>query len=241
MASNTTIEAPKPSAAETQMQQMQLGILQQQQADWSAMQPLMLQGMGYQQNADGTITQLSQEQQYAAMSPQQQQQYDLQQAAYDRQMAAYAGELPVSPALEADLQKQQEMIGERLSQSLGPDWMNSTSGQQAMSEFQTKAELLREESRRGAMSTQAGIYGGMSQLGSGSQQQMLGNLGSYPGATSGLFGNLQQGQQSGQYYSGLGLQANMANSQLEAQKWAGLMGGMGSLAGAGLMAYGLKK
>lgn len=241
MAGDTTIEAPQMSPQEKQLQAEQLKILQQQQGIYENLMPLMASNLGLIQDPNtGEYRQMTPEEYQSSLTPLQQQAYDVQSAAYDRLMKAYAGELEVSPQLESDLQEQQKMIEERLSRSLGPNWMNSTAGQQAMSEFQTKAELLREEARRGILGQGSQNYLGSLGATSGLSGQQTGSLQNLSLGNLGALSGYSQAQQPYQYYNNLDFQADAANAQMNAQKFAGLMGGLGSLTGAGITAWGLK-
>jgi len=223
----TTVEAPKPSAAEIEMQKEQLKILQQQKAWTEEMEPYTLKGLGLKRGDDGQLEYMTEAERIEGMGALELAQYELTKRSQERQAQAYAGELPISPAMEKSLAEQEQQMTEALSQRLGPDWMKTTSGQQAMSEFQKRSELLREEARRGAITSEGGLL--MSNLG------FLGNVegaktqqaSAFPYRTSGLFSGYGQAQQPHQYYSGLQHQTNISN----AQNKAGLMQGYGQLAG----------
>jgi hypothetical protein len=152
---------------------------------------------------------------------------------------AYAGELPISPALEKSLADQLSQMTEALSQRLGPNWMKTTAGQQAMSTFTQRVDLLREEARRGAISGEGGLL--LSNLG------YLGNVrgartaevANYPSRTSGLFQGYGVLQQPYQKQRQMELSAAIATAESKATSTAGFWGGMGNLAGAGMQAAGL--
>jgi len=116
---------------------------------------------------------LTEEELVAQMTPVERRNYELEKQYYERSQQALAGTLPVSPALEADLAAQEKAIADSLSQRLGPNWMLSTPGIKTMAEFKQKAELLREEARRGAIST------GEALLYSSAGRQPQGKLGLY--------------------------------------------------------------
>ena len=152
-------------------------------------------------------------------------------------MRAYAGELPVSPALEQELNNQYKQLSEALSQRLGPGWMETTAGQQAMSTFMQKANLVREEARRGEIT--GGTSSTLSNLTymGGSREAKASGAYAFPSRTSGLFGGYGQAMQPYQTQRQMQLQASMANAQSQ----SGLLGGLGQLAGAGIQAYGTYK
>ena len=60
----------------------------------------------------------------------------------------------VSPLLESQLAKEEKQLGEQLSQKLGPNWQASTPGIQSMDTFKTRADLLRDESARATKTQQ---------------------------------------------------------------------------------------
>ena len=124
--------------------------------------------------------------------------YEIEQLQQERLRKAYAGELPISPALEQKLTKQEEQIAEALNRRLGSGWQSTTSGQQAMSTFRKDANLIREETRRGEISSGTGLL--LSNLGligqiagqttgqsvSQGNLQALTQMGAFPQRTGGL-------------------------------------------------------
>ena len=233
----TTVAAPVPTAEERALQAEQLKILQQQTAETAQMRPYVLKGMGLMEE-DGNLRYMSEDERTAGMSDLERGQYDITKQSQARQAQAYAGELPISPALEKSLTDEQAKMSEALSQRLGPNWMQTTPGQQAMGEFTQRADLVREEARRGAMSTEGGML--LSNLGylgntQGMQTQMAGQ---FPTRTSGLFQGYGQAQSPYQQQRSMQMQASMANAQSQDSQQAGLMGGIGSLVGSGMQAYG---
>ena len=234
---DTTVQAPKPTAEEIALQREQLNILQQQQAETEMMKPYVLSGMGLVEE-DGTLRYMTEDERIAGMSELEKSQYDIAKQQQERLAKAYAGELDISPALEESLQQQEQQMSEALSQRLGSNWMQTTSGQQAMSEFQKNAELLREEARRGAMSTEGGLL--LSNLGylGNTQGAQTTYAAQYPTRTSGLFQGYGVLQSPYQQQRQMEYQASIANAQAKAQSQSGLMSGLGQLAGAGMQAYG---
>lgn len=238
MGGSTTVEAPQPSKEEIALQQAQLDILNKQQSDTAKMEPYILSGMGLKLDANGNYVRMTEAEKYAAMTSLEKAQYDVAKQQQDRLKKAFAGELPVSPALEKSLSDEQRKMAEALSQRLGPNWMETTPGQQAMSTFQQRADLLREEARRGEMTSGQGLL--MTNLGylGNTQAQDVSQAAQFPTRTSGLFQGYGQAQQPYQYYSGMQYNANVQNAQNNAASQAGLLGGIGSLFGAGASAYG---
>lgn len=258
---STTVESPQPSSTEIALQQEQLELLREQRAESEMLKPYILAEMGYKE-VDGELVALTEDELYSNMTPLEQTNYDLQksymeglveslplmnetnQLALERYRKALAGELDVSPALEAELADQQSELEEYLSQRLGPDWRETTAGIQSLSEFNTRAEQLREASRYGELSTSQGLalaqqdrLLNQTQWQNNLSQQTLGNLYGYSNYGGQLFNNYSTAMQPYQYYSGLGLQASMAN----AQNSSSMYGALGSLGGTGMMAYALKR
>ncbi len=106
-----------------------------------------------QMGLSDTGDKLTEDQLLANMTDTERRNYELEKAYQERQLNALSGKLPVSPALEQDLAAQEKALSESLSQRLGPNWMLSTPGQKAMADFKQRAELMREEARRGQIST----------------------------------------------------------------------------------------
>lgn len=233
---STTVEAPKPSPEEAALQKEQLAILQQQQAETDLMTPYVLKGMGLVKE-NGAIRNMTEAERLAGMSELEKTQYEVAKQQQERLSQAYAGKLPTSPALEKNLEDEQRKMAEALSQRLGPNWMTTTPGQQAMSTFQKRADLLREEARRGEMSSGEGLL--MSNLGylGNTQAKQATEAVQFPTRTSGLFQGYGQAQQPYQYYAGLQLEANKQSAINSANSQAGLMGGFGQLLGSGIGAY----
>lgn len=142
--------------------------------------------------SNSTWTPMTEAEKYAQLSGMDKNLYDLGTMQYQRLQDAYAGNLGISPALESDLAQQKAMIAETLAQKLGPNWMTSTPGIQAMSAFEQKANLIREEARRAMISEGQGLL--LENLGyqGNTRQQQLSNLVNIPSAR--YQGNLSAGQ-----------------------------------------------
>lgn len=230
---STKVSAPQPSPEERRLQAMQLEMIQQQRAESEAMKPYLLESLGLRQ-VDGKYEEVPWEERLAGMNPQERAQYDLAQSYLTRQQQALAGQIPVSPALEAELESQKSQLSENLSRKLGPDWHASTSGIQAMSEFDKRAGLLREEARRGQISTGEGLIGARMGLLGAQQAQSYGqqsawNLPQYGAQTSGI----AHAYQPYQYQRGLEYDA----ARQSAANRAGLLSSIGGVVGQGLGLY----
>lgn len=76
---------------------------------------------------------------------------EIQKLLGERTLAALKGELPVDPALERDLKKQEETLRDTLRAQLGTGFETSTPGIEAMQSFREGAEVLRSQARRGEL------------------------------------------------------------------------------------------
>lgn len=263
------VEAAVPSLTENTMMEENLATIRQAKQTYEALDPQILQSMGlvaenvtpghYEtkeiRDADndriqtkvwipattGGYRKMTEEERIAAMSPTEKGAYDILGLQQERQVRALKGELPVSPALEAEIEKQKSGLIEGLSSRLGPNWQTSTAGIQTMSEFEKTTGLLREEARRGEIAQGAGqaLAGQEAQQGAALAKQTA--LGNYASRLLPSAGVATAAMQPYQYYAGLQNEAAMSNAQTSAQQQAGLMGGLGSLAGAGISAYGTYK
>jgi hypothetical protein len=182
-------------------------------------------------NPAATLSKMTEEEQYSAMSPTEKQSYDLQKKAYERTMLAYEGKLPISPAMEQELATQKGLTEENLRRRLGSGWGLSTSGIQSMGDFNTNAELAREEARRGQITSGEGILLARQGFGSGLTQQNYSNYTGYPSSTLGISSGLTNAANPYLQQQNMAFQANVANAQNANQSRSGLMSGLGSLAG----------
>lgn len=139
------------------------------------------------------LTPMTEEEKYAQLSGMDKNLYDLGMLQYNRLNDAYSGNVGISPALEADLAKQQSVLEQTLAQKLGPNWATSTPGIQAINEFQKQAGIVREEARRSMLNEGQGLL--LQNLGyqQGAKQQQLSNLVNIPSAR--YQANLSSGQE----------------------------------------------
>lgn len=163
------------SPQEQQQYQMQDTLIQQQFAamgynpdtleqfkteeeSWNYMTPQQLLANGVDPT---TKTRLTDEQKYAKLDEIGKAQYDVQKEALGMQLKGLRGELPISPGLERDLAKGQELTEADLSQRLGPNWKQSTAGIQTMGKFDEGANIARDAARRGWLGDTAGMASGV--------------------------------------------------------------------------------
>ncbi len=119
--------------------------------------PLLLKSLGYsgEFDADGNLSgirQLTEEELVSQMSPLEKQQYQVAQELSSRQLKALRGELEVDPALTKDIERNRAILEEQLSRTLGPNWQQTTVGQQAFQDFQERATRITDSARRGEIS-----------------------------------------------------------------------------------------
>ena len=235
----TTVQPPQPTPEEIALQKLQLEMLQGQQADMEKMRPFILKAMGLRVDSDGNIVQMTDEERREGMTPEQLNAYELLLAQQERQSQAMAGELPLSPALEKELTGQRSQMEEALAQRLGPNWMSTTAGQQAITAFDEKASLVKDEASRGQLQSGAGLAlmqaGALGDVSNQAYQKTTG----FAGGRGGLLQMAGQAQQPYQQQRQWQHQANIAGAQNRAGRQAGFMGGMGSLLGSGLTAAGM--
>lgn len=171
-----------PSATEEALNAEQLQMLRDERKARQEMEPFILESMGYTRNASGQIVKgpdsmedilmkkqlalsgydkagnkLSEEQMLSYMTDAEKQSYNLNKLNNERLMKAYNGELEISPALEEELGAEETQAREVLQRKLGDNWMLSTSGQNLMKQIQQKGNLVREEARRGLITSGEGV------------------------------------------------------------------------------------
>lgn len=225
------VTPPSPSSEERDYYRAMYDLLQGQREENALLKPLLYKNLGIKIQ-DGKVVEIPWEDRLAAMTPFEKAQYDLATQYTERQKKALSGDLPISPALEKDLAEQEKNIKENLSRRLGTDWETSTPGILAMSDFKKRADLLREESRRGQLSTGEGLLA--SRLGylTGSQGQQYGQLQNTGARSYGLINAYGQALNAYQPYRQMQYGINMQNAVNEASllsslfQAAGYVGGM---------------
>lgn len=227
---STKVSAPAPpakSAAQMEIEQEQLEILREQRQQQSEFQPFLYKSMGLTRDPEsGELVETPVEK------------TELERLYEERQLAALKGDLPVSPALEAELQTQQGQISEDLARRLGPQYQQTTAGQQSMGEFQKRAGLLREEARRGQLTTGEGLLASRTGQISDIEQRRFANLqgAGQPGLQLlGAYGGVLSPYQSERM---MGWQMQNQAAQQSAANRAGMIssafGAAGTAAGVGI-------
>jgi len=161
--------------------------MQQQEKTYEDLEPFLLESIGFKKDEEGNFIRMTDEERYERMSDLEKLQYDNAKLLAEREKMALEGKLPISPAMEENLAQQRSDMEGILSQKLGTDWQATTSGIQAMSEYDKNAELLREEARRGMISEGVGLNLAQSGFLSGLTGQQQAQYGNYLSGRSGIF------------------------------------------------------
>ncbi len=223
----TKVTAPEPSTEERQLQQQQFELAQRQAAQQQALEPFQLQAAGLVKDPDGTLRRQTEEERVAGQTELQQQQEGVQRGLLERQQMALAGELPVSPALEQDLARQQGLMEEQISRT---GRRGGTLGVRQRGIFEQRAGLVREEARRGLITGLTGSSLGFAGLGGGQQAQQFGQLQGVGAASQGVMGLLGTAQQG---FASQRMAEQRAREQTAANR-AGLIGAAFGAAGTGV-------
>ena len=167
---------------EKALNEQQLQMLKDQSAAQKELEPFMLESMGYTRDDTGKIVKgpasasdilmnkqlamagydsaggkLTEDQMLANMTDTEKLNYQVSKASSQRELDAINGKLAISPALEEELGSEELQAQEMLQRKLGKDWALSTSGQSLMAKIKQKGNLVREEARRGMITTAEGI------------------------------------------------------------------------------------
>lgn len=130
----------------------------------AALEPLLLETIGFEKDEEGNYIPVEGEQD------------PLLATLEERYMGAIEGKEGVSPYLETQLEEERAKLEEDLSRRLGPNWRSTTPGIQAMEEFQSRADMLREEARQSTIASAGSQYLTARGLMAGEKQQKIGNI-----------------------------------------------------------------
>jgi len=139
-----------------------LGLAKQEAASARTVQDELYRRAGLTPEYDesGTLIGLnpmSEEDMVSQMTPLQQQQYQLAKTTTQKQLDALAGKFDMDPALTKSLQDQEEQLKAVLAQKLGPNFMKSTAGIQAMNKFMEAKTRIEESARLSWIQTGQGL------------------------------------------------------------------------------------
>jgi len=233
---------PQPSAEEKELQSMQLQMLKEDRELTNLVTPAILAQSGWKmvtgEGGKKDIVKMTDEERRSYLTTEQAADEELIRKYQQRQLDALEGKLPISPAMEESITKQQGLLSATLAGRLGPGWATTTPGIQAMTQFNQAAELAREEARRGQIGQGSDILNQSMQLyqpglrgGALSSVAPLGQMsGAIQGRVPGLLQPYQQ-QRMGQF------QAGVAGAQGSSQMFGAGLGTLGLLGGIGLASY----
>lgn len=235
------VKVPGPSKEERALQaqqaellKTQTQILQGQQKQQAVLLPFLAEQQGFDvtTDADGNITSI-----HKRDSELDRMKQELDQQLTQRQLDALAGNLPVSPALEKELGRQESTLREKLSKQFGPGYSTTTPGIQALGDQNTNAEALREGARNAqlTLAEQLGIAREQqNQYTQQTNQDFLRQVAvGDPLTFAGAFGQVAAGYGKAQepyiQQRQMQLQASIANSQSSASIFGAGIGLIGSL------------
>jgi hypothetical protein len=234
-------KVPGPSAEEKALQKsqaellnLQTEILKQQRTQQAVLLPFLAEQEGFnvETDKDGNITKISK-----TPSELDDMKKDLETQLTKRSLDALAGNLPVSPGLERDLNTQESTLRNKLSGQLGPGYETSSPGIEALAKQKESAEVLREGARTAqlTLAEQLGITREQqNQFSQQSSQDILrqSSIGD-PLTLAGAFGQTASGYGKAQepYIAQrqMQLQASIANSQSRASMFGAGIGAIGAL------------
>ncbi len=165
------------------------------------------------------------------------------------QLKSLRGEMPISPALESELQNQENILKSTLSQRLGSNWMLSTPGIQTMTQFKQKADIVREEARRGMITSLSSLTAPQTTSANTNLQQIGGTYGLLSQGTTSILDRIPgllepySTQRGGTYTAGLNEAQRQAQLNSAILGTVGMIGGtvlagpVGGAIGGGLLSY----
>ncbi len=151
----------EPSAFEIAVQTAYLNGLQKSAKETNKFSDYVDSVMGFGRDAQGNPIELSEQERFDALPPEEQRAFSLVEQQYDRVQKAFAGELPVSERLkqrstdqfdflqEAQARRGNTVTGTNLSDAVG----YSTPAIQSIGERQRTQGLLEDEERRGEINS----------------------------------------------------------------------------------------
>jgi hypothetical protein len=155
MGSKVSVPGPTPEERDLQRNQAELlalqrQIIEEQRAQNRIILPFLAAQEGFDVTTDdnGNITGITQRAEETAKRAQE---AEITRLLGERSLAALRGELPVDPALEKDLQTQEQELKNQLTTQFGPGYETSTPGIQALEEFRRTSEILRSGARTGQL------------------------------------------------------------------------------------------
>lgn len=235
------VSVPGPSAAETALREKELEVMNKQEKWLDLFTPAILESMGFKQitTPEGTtgIARLTEEERLAGMTESEKADYELQRKYQQRQLDALEGKLPISPALEESLKKEQEALETDIASTQGPLAKFNSGAINRLGEFKKRAELVREEARRGMLDTTSALSLAQGNKVASNTSQNVGYANQFPSRWGGLLQGyntvMQPYQQDRQYQ----ISAAMQSQANKAAMMGGLMNLAGGLGMAGMLKF----
>lgn len=242
MGSKVTVPGPSAEERELQKQQaetlkLQREILEEQRRQNAVLLPFLADQEGYsvETDANGNITRI-----FEKDNKLKKMKLELEEGLTERSLKALKGELPVDPALENALVRQERDLRAGLSGRFGPGYETSSPAIETLGDFFKHAEELRAGARNAQLSLaeqlsitreQQRIYA--QQTSQDSLQQVSQQV---PLTLAGGFGQNARGfgaaQQPYIQQRQMQLQASIANAQSKASMFGAGLGAIGSIIGA---------
>lgn len=138
-------KATDPTKVEKWIRGQQLGIFKGLADNIPGWESVLMEQLGLSQDEDGSITRGPKD--------------EIQGLLEERMKSALEGNLDLSPALEADLKEEEQMLRETYSRKFGSDYENTSPWQSAYNDFLTRKHTIREESRMGLLELGSGLLG----------------------------------------------------------------------------------
>lgn len=218
-------QSPQAAAAS----QAQLGVLDAQRAAindalgvQNLLTPELLRTLGFQLTVDeqGRITDINR-------SRSGQREDRARALTTEREIQALNGKLPIDAQTTQELDRQEQVLREQLTRSLGPDYMGTTAGQQAMADFrQRRANVVDSASRQDVLA-----YGN---LAAQRQNQIDAAIQTALGISTAPIPGIQvMGQNAAGYGNIVGMDNQIRGAEYQAavQANGSMWGGIGSMVG----------
>lgn len=204
-----------------------------------AKNPAYYATLGAPSRTISSVQKLTEEERLAGMGEMERADYEIQRKIQQRELDALEGKLPISPALEATLGREQAGLEEELSQKLGPNWRLSTPATTKLGEFKKRAELVREEARRGMLDTTSALNLAQGNKIAGNTAQTVGYANQFPNRWGGLLQGYNTAMQPYMQDRAYQISASMQNQANSAAQMGGFANLLGQLGGSAMMAYAL--
>jgi len=239
------VEAPKPSAEETELNKLNIEIIKRQMADDELLRPFVLSAMKLVETPEGGLRQMTDTEYRATLDPVELQSYENLLLQQERQTKALKGELPLTEALVQQKATEFKNFKEAMARMGNPIEGDdpgsavglSTSGIQALKTFNERWGLVEDAERRGELTAGQQTINQTLGVASGIGVQDWSKQVSFPQRTAGTIAGISSAMQPYQYYSGLEYQANAQNAANKAGLLSDIFGTAGTLGGMGLYKY----